>query len=1143
MTNAEKINKASNIIARGLMILHYYYLKNDKLQELFFEAEETEETEKFFLENLLDFPLEKRQNLSIYYNLCRDYSKLSMEKTEELMNFRYDSDDYHFALEKGILDEFDFIENNIPESVQKHKIIELYNREIEIISKNADLIINLDIDNIIEKQFKKEINEFEYFNDLIYEDTNKLAKLVLQKFNPIENMFFEFDDDETFDLIWKEFYAIGHDAIEDSDLDEYQKDASYKNPEFFFQYLLNKQRNLVTSCSFFLFLQKYVTYEQLHDEGLLMLMWVSIENYRKSKNNSIDDFLALKKAFIFLNDLYDELNENDLITNERIHEVKYFILENTAENFEKLWEFELAAEYYKKSLILSQEGNEEGQELNKQPLIVNIIDCIVKFDKIESIKLMERIIDNDLSIIGIKKNYKLTNSFKELIESQLVQTMLEIGSDFTQLNIKSDLVNRIFKLMNNLKISDNVSTEEIEKLSELAEQWNKNLYEENFGEMTSEEKVKGILEGLKFIDPQIEVFENKIKILNENKSDISDKILLLKIELYNIKLSCIKGDINSVSRLSSIITNIEKHFDNSDKTYWYQEYIRFISLNIYNKTDNQIDEIIKYSIKTINLILIDFFTKYKEDFSQNIAQSELEKLLQAIFYSINLLENKEVRHIGDFDNETKNNSYSSKIEILIKLCWNLIFHKNKIFNDFMDLNKSLFTNSNKFEVLIKDLKKIFYNFNVNEQNNEKNQIIKIANEIALQNIPMDISNLFLNKLIEPESRTITYFIFANVDKDKSILSISYNPNGHDKRTNIKFNYNLSSNFEEFENLFFSGSKYEFQTKGITAFLNKEDKVKNFHDKLLSPFYNFMEEDDSFEKLNALFNDFSEDKNEKSEREDFNIISDSFLHRIPFEYLTPKNLLPLGLKHNITYIIKNIHKQRKINLENGVVFFSEIPEVFSKKSNSIKYPFLKYSNVEVSLIIELCKTNNIKTHSYTGNSANLFSLKNILEKKPSILHFSTHGIADTKMPACVNSLLLAKENEAESSVLLLYHDILQLDLKGVELVILSACNSSLGEIKRGVSMQGVAYAFLYAGAKYVLATKNEIDDSATSVFMYKFYQFLIDNSVSNALRQTRKYFHDSNFIDFKFLDNNQNEIIGVKKEEMCKFFLANWGVWQ
>ena len=63
----------------------------------------------------------------------------------------------------------------------------------------------------------------------------------------------------------------------------------------------------------------------------------------------------------------------------------------------------------------------------------------------------------------------------------------------------------------------------------------------------------------------------------------------------------------------------------------------------------------------------------------------------------------------------------------------------------------------------------------------------------------------------------------------------------------------------------------------------------------------------------------------------------------------------------------------------------------------------------------------------------------------------------------------------------------LDLRGTELVVLSACESGLGHLRAGQGVIGLVGALDRAGARSVVSTLWKVSDEATSPFMASFYQ--------------------------------------------------------
>ncbi len=75
-------------------------------------------------------------------------------------------------------------------------------------------------------------------------------------------------------------------------------------------------------------------------------------------------------------------------------------------------------------------------------------------------------------------------------------------------------------------------------------------------------------------------------------------------------------------------------------------------------------------------------------------------------------------------------------------------------------------------------------------------------------------------------------------------------------------------------------------------------------------------------------------------------------------------------------------------------------------------------------------------------------------------------------------------------LLLALEALDLDLQGCRLVVLSACETGLGDVRQGEGVQGLRRAFLEAGAQAVLVTLWQVSDEGTRGFMRRYYGHLL-----------------------------------------------------
>ena len=110
----------------------------------------------------------------------------------------------------------------------------------------------------------------------------------------------------------------------------------------------------------------------------------------------------------------------------------------------------------------------------------------------------------------------------------------------------------------------------------------------------------------------------------------------------------------------------------------------------------------------------------------------------------------------------------------------------------------------------------------------------------------------------------------------------------------------------------------------------------------------------------------------------------------------------------------------------------------------------------------------------------------------------------------------------NNVILTAYEISKLDLHNVNLVVLSACETGLGDdLFDGIF--GLQRAFKKAGARSILMSLWKIDDKATSEFMGLFYEKLVKgyskhDAYTYATHMMKEKYQDANYwASFVLLD--------------------------
>ena len=107
------------------------------------------------------------------------------------------------------------------------------------------------------------------------------------------------------------------------------------------------------------------------------------------------------------------------------------------------------------------------------------------------------------------------------------------------------------------------------------------------------------------------------------------------------------------------------------------------------------------------------------------------------------------------------------------------------------------------------------------------------------------------------------------------------------------------------------------------------------------------------------------------------------------------------------------------------------------------------------------------------------------------------------------------------------EIAQLDLRGLDLLVLSACQTGLGEIK-GDGVFGLQRGFKKAGAQTIMMSLWSVSDEATKDLMTRFYTALTNGKTKReAFNQAQQYVkdHDYSYGYVEYTDSNGKTVSG------------------
>ncbi len=149
--------------------------------------------------------------------------------------------------------------------------------------------------------------------------------------------------------------------------------------------------------------------------------------------------------------------------------------------------------------------------------------------------------------------------------------------------------------------------------------------------------------------------------------------------------------------------------------------------------------------------------------------------------------------------------------------------------------------------------------------------------------------------------------------------------------------------------------------------------------------------------------------------------------------------------------------------------------------------------EIDLIEKALIQRNIKVTTFKGDNALEENVRAV--HSPDILHIATHGFfvddaASVVSPMIRSGLILAgvKNQEQQQNVdgILTAYEATNLNLDKTSLVVLSACETGLGEVRNGEGVYGLQRAIIVAGANNLLMSLWKVDDEATALLMIELY---------------------------------------------------------
>jgi len=268
-----------------------------------------------------------------------------------------------------------------------------------------------------------------------------------------------------------------------------------------------------------------------------------------------------------------------------------------------------------------------------------------------------------------------------------------------------------------------------------------------------------------------------------------------------------------------------------------------------------------------------------------------------------------------------------------------------------------------------------------------------------------------------------------------------------------------------------------------------------------------------------------------------IIPDDILNLLPFETLltTDQNGDWLIKKYTIYYapslssLRELAHHQNRKNrpkpqhnlLAVGDPYYGDLEEKYPELSTKaifqdfysltdLKFYRLRYSHEEIRRISSLIPRSTVLEREKA--SEDLVKSANLTDYK--IIHFAAHGLIDDQKPAR-SAIILTLDNDPAEDGFLQMREVFNLKLNA-DLVVLSSCQTGLGQFIKGEGIEGISRAFFYAGSSSVVMSLWTINDQVSAQFMERFYYHLKSTeNLAEALRQVKLEMIESGIVSHPY----------------------------
>jgi CHAT domain-containing protein len=642
---------------------------------------------------------------------------------------------------------------------------------------------------------------------------------------------------------------------------------------------------------------------------------------------------------------------------------------------------------------------------------------------------------------------------------------------------------------------------------------------------------------------ELEIYSNKLLLFlkynpNPEKELLGDlKIFLGDVNFFRLKFE--DANINYEEGFAILGENkSKKHkFD-----YILSKY--FVNNNI-PETINELEKFQKYNSESNHVSNIIYLLKYNSGnmkSAQNHLVNQLNKLIS---------ENNQYFHLlSDYEKEILFKGFIEQFEFLNSYLLNKDINFLNQYINFRFYSKFLlFSNAFKANADIENEKELYVELKNNTT--QINMNFESKSEEAKSIEDLRIRNREIEKLLAVNSKLLS------TPTVKDLNTKLKNDEAYIEIIRINNQSKIKKSGTEILNIFTDSISYgaivikKNSTPKFVLIDGCNNLEKQYASNFKSKIINKQEDNESYHLL------FEKIDDELKDVKNIYLVTDGIYNFINIESLYNPNRKQYLIDYLKIQPIQNVRaitdnkKDFKVSLSTKTILFGN-PDfdllIANKKENEfslergldnelldeiksgVKISPLNGTQKEIETLDAILNNSNSIVELFSKANATEDNLKKI--QSPDILHIATHGYflsnddtSKTKQSIAnlfnesykndsylKSGLLLAgaqntlngKQPESKNNGILTAEEAKSLNLKDTELVVLSACETGLGDNLVGEGVIGLQRAFMIAGAKSVIMSLWSVSDEKTQELMTMFYTNWIKNKMTKeeALYQAK-----------------------------------------